>query len=144
MSERPDVFTSRIAVSYERFFVDYRGLTRSATLGGRDEIPTVTESELGPQTYAELARLADRALTSEVLEPLRLLVEHTGEVVRTANEESRATAHHLRIGFLLLGICGAAAGLLTGMGIARAFWRSIVQFDVSIRGAVGILERALP
>ncbi|MGC3967986.1 MAG: ATP-binding protein [Pirellulales bacterium] len=45
----------------------------------------------------------------------------------------------MRVGFLLLGITGGAAGAIIGLGLARAVGRSIVQLDVSVRGVAGKL-----
>src|SRR6185295_1094545 len=51
------------------------------------------------------------------------------------------TSDQLRQGFLLLGVCGGAGGLVAGLGIARAVNRSIVQLDVSVRSVAGKLNQ---
>ena len=43
----------------------------------------------------------------------------------------------------LLGICGSAAGLVAGFGIARSVSRSIVELYVPIRAASGQLEEVI-
>lgn len=130
---------AEVEESFRRFLGEFARLTAGATREGHGVGPIVSELELGPEEFQALVLLTDHTMSTEVLEPLGQIVEHDEELVRTTNEESRVTAHHLRIGFLLLGICGGGAGLLMGMGIARAVWRSIVQFDVSVRTAVGKL-----
>jgi signal transduction histidine kinase len=67
-------------------------------------------------------------------------VSFNRQVVEKTNEASRLTAQHMRLGFLLLGICGSIAGVLTGLGIARAVSRSMVQLSVSVRGVAGKLN----
>jgi len=99
-----------------------------------------TRVNVTPEQSAELTRLADDVLTNSVLEPLRECLAVNQQVVERTNEASQATAQHLKIGFLLLGLCGGAAGLLMGTGIARAIGRSIVQLNISVRSAVGRLS----
>ncbi len=59
------------------------------------------------------------------------------DVVDQTNEANRRTAEHSQQAFLLLGICGGAAGLVAGLVIARSVGASMVQLNVSIRGAAG-------
>lgn len=59
------------------------------------------------------------------------------DVVDQTNEANRRTAEHSQQAFLLLGICGGASGLVAGLVIARSVGASMVQLNVSIRGAAG-------
>jgi two-component system, NtrC family, sensor histidine kinase HydH len=77
-----------------------------------------------------LGVLIDDVLTREILEP--------GE--QYINYASRHSSDQMRQGFLLLGICGGAGGLVAGLGIARAVSQSIVRLDVSVRSAAGKLN----
>ena len=74
---------------------------------------------------------------SEVVEPADEFLTLNRDVVDTTNEANRHTAEQSRQGFLLLGITGGAAGLIAGLLIARGVSQSIVQLDVSVRGAAG-------
>ncbi|MBL9090289.1 MAG: hypothetical protein JNL96_03640 [Planctomycetaceae bacterium] len=85
------------------------------------------------------ARLCDEILTNEVLAPARQCIEFNKQVVDKTIEAGNVTAQHMRMGFLLLGITGCAAGLLIGLSLARAVSRSIVRLDVSVRGVAGKL-----
>ena len=74
---------------------------------------------------------------TDVIIPADEFLELNRNVVDTTNEANRHTAELTRQGFLLLGITGAAAGLIAGLLIARGVSQSIVQLDVSVRGAAG-------
>jgi two-component system sensor histidine kinase HydH len=74
---------------------------------------------------------------SQVVEPADEYLALNRNVVDTTNEANRRTAEQSRQGFLLLGITGGAAGLIAGLLIARGVSQSIVQLDVSVRGAAG-------
>ena len=93
-----------------------------------------------PENLAEFAELVDTILTNEVLIPARACINYDKQVVDRTAEASRVTAQYVRTGFLLLGITGSVAGLLVGVGLARAVNRSIVQLDVSVRGVAGKLN----
>ena len=74
---------------------------------------------------------------SHVVAPVDEFLNLNRNVVDTTNEANRLTAEQSRQGFLLLGITGGAAGLVAGLLIARGVSQSIVQLDVSVRGAAG-------
>ncbi|MFO1044595.1 MAG: ATP-binding protein [Planctomycetaceae bacterium] len=129
------------ATGYQRFFAELDRLSKPIISG---HVPNGSAAPLrrpsSPELVKEFTDLSDVLLTNEVLTPLRQCISFNQEVVERANEANQQTAQHLKIGFLLLGICGAAAGLLTGTGIARAVGRSIVQLDISVRDVVGKLH----
>lgn len=77
---------------------------------------------------------------NEVIAPAREFLELNRDVVDKTNDANRHTADQTQQGFLLLGICGGAGGLIAGLVIARSIGESIVQLDVSIRGAAGKLS----
>jgi two-component system, NtrC family, sensor histidine kinase HydH len=115
---------------YREFFEEFQTVTAdlldselvevSQPLG---TLPVTTISVTAEQSAA-LTRLSDDVLTNRVLEPLRQCLQVNQQVVEKTNEASQATAQHLKIGFLLLGLCGGAAGLLMGTAIARAIGQS--------------------
>jgi signal transduction histidine kinase len=74
-------------------------------------------------------------LTTLVIEPLKECIEEDKRVVEITKAASEEAARQLTIGFLLLGVCGGIAGILWGLGMSRAIGRSMVQLNVSIRGA---------
>jgi two-component system, NtrC family, sensor histidine kinase HydH len=84
--------------------------------------------------------MSDDVLTNRVLIPLEASLADNRQSVAETNRASQATAQHLKVGFMLLGICGAVAGLLLGTVIARAISRSIVQLNVTVRSVAGRLS----
>jgi two-component system sensor histidine kinase HydH len=63
----------------------------------------------------------------------RILVDKT-------NESNRQTTDAIRQAMLWVGICGGIAGLVGGIAIARSIGQSVVQLDVSVRGAADRLQ----
>jgi two-component system sensor histidine kinase HydH len=92
-----------------------------------------------PDRFKESEAAIDRLLRDidHVVEPADEFLALNRNVVDTTNEANRHTAEQSRQGFLLLGITGGAAGLIAGLLIARGVSQSIVQLDVSVRGAAG-------
>ncbi|MBA4020467.1 MAG: hypothetical protein C0483_25180 [Pirellula sp.] len=90
-------------------------------------------------TDTQYARLCDEILTDEILVPARSCIDFNTHVVDRTMEVANVNAKHMRVGFLLLGVTGGAAGLLIGLSLARAVSRSIVQLDVSVRSVAGKL-----
>ena len=83
--------------------------------------------------------IVDRLLEdiNHVVRPAEEFLALNRDVIDTTNEANRRTAELTRQGFLLLGITGGGAGLIAGLLIARGISQSIVQLDVSVRGAAG-------
>ena len=77
---------------------------------------------------------------TRVVDPAKGYLELNRDVVDRTNETNRHTTEQSRQAFLLLGICGSAAGLVAGLLIARGISQSIVQLEVSVRGAAGRLQ----
>ena len=92
-----------------------------------------------PAAGAETDRRIDQLLLDigSVAKPADEFLALNRNIIDTTNEANRRTAEQSRQGFLLLGITGGAAGLIAGLLIARGVSQSIVQLDVSVRGAAG-------
>lgn len=99
------------------------------------EEPPDEKITIDPPLLEKLSQLSDVLMTEQVLEPLAQCIEVNSQVVELTNEASEDAARHLTIGFLLLGLCGGVAGIFMGVGVGRAIGKSIVQLNVSIRGA---------
>ncbi|MEI8383877.1 MAG: ATP-binding protein [Planctomycetota bacterium] len=127
-------------VGYERFFTKLNQLSKPIIAAYDPNVAAEPHRPASPEVVVAFTQLSDELLTHEVLQPLRKCLSFNQEVVERANEGHQRTAQHLKIGFLMLGICGSAAGLLTGTGIARAVGRSIVQLNISVRDVVGKLH----
>lgn len=111
-----------------RFFAD----VELATNGPEDEIAGRLEMLLNGDT-----------LQQEMFEPAHEYVAFHRKVVALRGEQNQVVADRMGLGLLLLGLCGAAAGLLAGFGIARGISRSIVQLSVPVHGAAGKLNEVV-
>lgn len=108
-------------------------------------------AELDDRTKAEksdvrvrLTKLMnDHRMEGEIFDPARAYVDFHRQVVARSSEQSQIMADRMGLGLLLLGLCGSAAGLLAGFGIARAISRSIVQLSVPVHGAAGKLNEVV-
>lgn len=90
-----------------------------------------------------LSQLVDQILTKEVLEPAEEFVEYNRHVIETSNQALKATANRIRIGFIMLGLCGALAGLALGVGVAFKLRRKMIELHVSVQGVAGRLTEVL-
>lgn len=113
---------------YTHFYAEYQ---RIRTDEGRDH-----------QERA-LSNLVDQILTKEVLEPAQKCVDYNRQVIDTSNQKLKETAKRIRIGFLLLGLCGALGGLALGVGVAVNLRRTMIKLHVSVQGVAGRLTEVL-
>lgn len=90
-----------------------------------------------------LSNLVDQILTKEVLEPALKFVDYNRQVIDTSNVMLKETAKRIRIGFILLGLCGALAGLALGVGVALKLRRTMIKLQVSVQGVAGRLTEVL-
>jgi two-component system, NtrC family, sensor histidine kinase HydH len=134
-----------VVSGYRAFFQEFQTLMTDLSIlspptkgdGSNAAIGVIVAS---PLETAALSRMSEEVLTNRVLVPLEESLVDNRQSVAETNRASQATAQHLKIGFMLLGICGAVAGLLLGTVIARAISRSIVQLNVTVRSVAGRLS----
>jgi signal transduction histidine kinase len=88
----------------------------------------------------DIEELIEKVLVPQIVLPTQKYLEQNAEESEESIDENQVFARWLTGGLLLLGICGSAAGLMTGFGFARAFQRSLVQLSLPIRAAAGHLE----
>jgi signal transduction histidine kinase len=89
--------------------------------------------------HREVSQLIDEVFTNEILAPAHEYLDYNEEQVQQASDENQALVDRLVPGLLLFGVCGAAAGLLAGIGLARGVRRSLVQLSLPVRDAAGKL-----
>lgn len=87
--------------------------------------------------------LSDSNMERDIFQPARAYVDYHRKVVERTSRQSQIMADRMGLGLLLLGVCGAAAGLVAGFGIARGVSRSIVQLSVPVHGAAGKLNEVV-
>jgi two-component system sensor histidine kinase HydH len=93
--------------------------------------------------HRELIHLVEDYLNNDVLAPSRAFVEFNRQAIEGTSQQSQALANRIRLGLILLGVCGAVGGVLAGAGLALAISRSVVQLQVPIRGAAGKLNEVV-
>ena len=91
---------------------------------------------------ASLGELHEMA-SDGVLKPAQELLRQTRQEMLQASERNQTLADRMGMGLLLLGSCGAVAGLLAGYGIARGIHRSLAQLTVPVRDATGRLNEVV-
>jgi two-component system sensor histidine kinase HydH len=97
----------------------------------------------GSPSPEELRTLAEEVLAKEILRPVREYLDYNEQMAARNSEQNQAMSHHVALALVLLGACGAVAGLLAGYGIARGIARSIVQLSLPIRDAAGKLNEVV-
>jgi len=105
-----------------------------------EEFGRINQRDLDTERAQTLAAILEQSITEEILEPGQQYIDVSRQVVERTNQASRVTSEQMRQGFLLLGVCGGAGGLIAGLGLARAVSRSIVQLEVSVHSAAGRLH----
>lgn len=85
----------------------------------------------------------DDILNERVQRPASEYVKSNEQAADRTNEANRQTANKMFEAFLLLGVCGGSAGLVTGLAIARGVRRSMIKLDVSVRGAADKLQEVI-
>ncbi len=109
---------TRMKNGHERFWSELERLTRHAP---------------ADQLVTELRDLMNNVLVREVQEPAHEYLDLNEEEVETAIQTHEVFADQLVWGLLILGTCGAAAGLVAGFGVAHGLSRSLIQLSVLIR-----------
>ena len=78
-----------------------------------------------------------------VLVPAKELLTREEELNHKSGDYNLGMAGRIAMILGLLAVCGSAAGLIAGVGIARNVTRSIVQLYVPVRVASGKLEEVI-
>lgn len=98
------------------------------------------ETEVADETTREAFA---RHFVEQILNASQEYLDAMEEEVETASEQNQSMPSRVALVLLLLGTCGAIAGLLAGFGIARGISRSIAQLSVPIRDAAGKLNEVV-
>jgi signal transduction histidine kinase len=80
---------------------------------------------------------------NEILGPAHEFRRLSRQRMAEASRRNQTLADRMGVGLLLLGTCGAVAGLLAGYGIARGIHRSLAQLTIPIRDATGRLNEVV-
>jgi len=127
-SEREWRWIAQIERGYDHFFVEF------------EEIKDDPHREEHRQ---RIWALAQQVASQEILQPARAYRDWNRDMMREHSGRNQAIADRMGVGLLLLGCCGAVAGLVVGYGIARSIQRAIVELTVPIRDAGGKLNQVV-
>jgi signal transduction histidine kinase len=125
---REQKLLARVKKGYQRLFEEFQRIPRQP---------------LGPNGTQELRKLVQGLLSNEILLPAHEYLDRIEEQVAQASAESQVMARRVVLGLLLLGTCGAGAGLLAGFSLAHRVSRSLVQLSVPIRDVAGKLNEVV-
>ena len=125
-SPQEEKLISAIEHGYGQFLAEYRKVNR-------DPPPQ--------KRRGAILHLVQHVTKEEILRPAAEYRDLNQRLMAAASQRGQRIADDMGLTLLLLGMCGAAAGLLAGFGIARGVQRSMVQLAVPIRDATGKLEQ---
>ena len=128
VSEREEALVAEIHRGLDEFFARLRQV-----------VDTPGESV---STHA-VESLVDDILTTQVLATTHEYLDLNEQELQNSNQQNKAMAERLALALLLLGTCGAIAGLVAGYGVARGISRSIYQLSVPIRDVAGKLNEVV-
>jgi signal transduction histidine kinase len=95
-----------------------------------------------PNDVQQIHRLA-QDLNDQVQVLAQSVLDYNRQAAAKESERNKVLADRIGLGLLVLGCCGAVAGLLTGYGIARGVSRSLVQLSMPIRDTAGKLNQVV-
>ncbi len=117
-----------IQAGYSRFTTEFGEMRRQTTTFG------MTES---------VRSLIDDVLRDQILTHTKDYLDFNERELSASSEQNRQLAQRLALGLLLIGICGATAGLLAGFGLARGIVKRIVQISLPIHDVAGQLNEVV-
>jgi signal transduction histidine kinase len=96
-----------------------------------------------PDLRKQIIDFNANVVTPQLYEPALKYLDLKHERVQLALIQNEEFSEMLILSMLLLGLCGATAGILWGVAVARAVGRSLVQMSVPIKSAAGRLNEAV-
>jgi signal transduction histidine kinase len=113
---------------FQRFQAESRGLPKAP---------------LNHDTRRTIERLNNDLSVRGMLVPAKELLAREEDLNHKSGDYNLGMAGRIAMILGLLGVCGSAAGLVAGVGIARSVTRSIVKLYVPVRVASGKLEEVI-
>lgn len=125
LSDQEKALMGRVRRGHDRLFGEFAAAVREPSVGQmRDRI-------------AALAELPER----EILEPAREYRQLNEDVLTETSRETAWLADKLTVGLLVLGLCGAAGGVLGGWAVTTGVRRSINRTERQLQDTTARLER---
>jgi len=128
LTEQGQELIQQLNGDFEFFFQQFHSL--------HSDNPTESDRQIARRLFEEIVRPRILPLTHRY----RDLNE---QVIETLGKRNEVIADRLGLALLLLGVCGAVGGLLSGFGLARGIHRSIVELNVSVMNAAGALSEVV-
>jgi signal transduction histidine kinase len=107
------------------------------------EIEELSQNSGATNRKERIRELAERTLTLEILPPVREYLDFNEEVMTGTSGKAKQLTDLMVAVFLILGICGAGAGLIIGYNLARAIRKSIGQLSISVQDTAGKLNEVI-
>lgn len=117
----------RVRQGYQRFFAEYDKILRN-----RDQ-----------WKYSKIIELIDLVLQKEILDPAHEYLRINEGVLAQVTKDNQESSDHITLGLIVLGLCGAIGGVLTGTMIATTIRRSIMQTEAQVRQTTEELSQAI-
>ena len=117
----------RIRTGCDGFFGEFDALARRAA----------------SERHRAVRALVEERLRGRLRAPVQEYLQYAQADLTRANRAREKLASFMGVGLIVLGVCGAGAGLVLGYGIARRITRSIVQLSVPIRDVAGKLNEVV-
>ena len=118
----------RIREGFQRVQAESRGLSTAPT---------------DSHTREAIERLNRDLSVRGVFAPARELLAREEDLTHKSGDYNLGMANRIVMVLCFLAVCGAAAGVIAGVGIARSVTRSIVELYVPVRAASGKLEEVV-
>lgn len=118
--------TERIRQGCDHFFREFESLAAG--------------KRVNPQ---EVRQLVEDVIETEILPPAHDYLDLNEVAAEQSSRENEAMAERLALALLVVGICGAVAGLLAGYGITRGINQTIFRLSVPVRDAAGRLNEVV-
>jgi len=116
---------------------------REGFQGFSKEFQGLTKAPLDQNTRHVIERLNSDLSVRGMLMPAKELLTREEELNHRSGDYNLGMAGRIAVILGLLAVCGSAAGLIAGVGIARSVTRSIVKLYVPVRAASGRLEEVI-
>lgn len=91
----------------------------------------------------EVRKLDDGILAEAVLPYTKKYLDFNAAELSDRSHQNETLATRLIIALVLFGVCGAAAGLFAGYGLAQGIRRNIYQLSIPLRDVAGRLNRVV-
>lgn len=107
------------------------------------ELDLLQQEPVNDLNRAQVGRLTEEVLNGKVLDSAHQYLDYNERELATSSEHNQIQAERVALSLLLIGICGAAGGLLAGYSLARGILRTIIQISLPIHDVAGQLNEVV-